>query len=192
MTGGDEMDAPRGSGDRMKNPRLPIRRGMDVYDAYHDRYIGAVVRVWRAEGHDGSRSGQTGRAMATGRDAIGQNPPLVHEEGNEVSPTEHQGSTMLGEEMGPFPTMGAGNTGPVNQSAARAYATGERESQEAVYFAVRPGRMNLGPLTRPFYVPTSAVLSISMDVIVLDVKGDEIPQEWRKKPDLSVVGQFEP
>jgi hypothetical protein len=152
---------------------------MDVYSADQSRYLGSVIQVWRAE--SGGRGPATGEAMATGETALGENPPLDHEEGKSVSPTEHVAERRLGEEMGPFPTIAAGNTGPVEQSASHGYATG-REGAGVVLFAVRPGRINLGPLTPALYIPTTAVRSVSMERVVLDVHGDEIPAVWRQKP----------
>lgn len=157
-------------------PRLFIRPGMDVYTADQSRYIGSVVAVRHA---DQARSPRRASAAETGSaDEVAHgNPPLVHEEDAAVSPNIHRGSRQLGEEMGPFPTMGVGNTGPTNQSAGHAYATlaGAGEP-DAVSFVVRPGRINLGPLTRPLHVPTSAVRSVSMERVVLNVR--EIPAEW--------------
>jgi len=47
---------------------------------------------------------------------------------------------------------------------------------------VRPGRINLGPLTRPLYIPADAVQSISMDRIVVAAEPGEIPEAWRRRP----------
>lgn len=44
---------------------------------------------------------------------------------------------------------------------------------------VRPGRLNLGPLTHPLRVPLSAIRSISMERIVLDRQREQIPAAWR-------------
>jgi hypothetical protein len=52
-----------------------------------------------------------------------------------------------------------------------------------VRFAVRPlrpGRFN--PFVRKLYIPTTAVLSISMERIILLVQRDHIPQAWYRKP----------
>lgn len=110
-------------------------------------------------------------------------PSLTHEEGHEVSPTEHAGSRMLGESLGPFPTAGAGNTGPQRQSAQGEYATGTHQPGDIVFFAVRPGRINLGFLTPPLFVPVSAVRSVSLERVVLDVTDDETLRRWQKRAD---------
>jgi hypothetical protein len=162
---------------------------MDVYSAYQDQYIGSVVRVWRREDRSGSapRRGaagdQTGSSPEYALGAAQSNPNLIHEEGRDVDPTWFVGSKQLGEELGPFPTMPVGNTGPIKQSASQNYATepGD-ELANVAYFAVRPGRINLGPLTRLLYVPTAAVISVSMDRIVLDVQRSQIPDTWRRSP----------
>lgn len=158
---------------------LPIRRGMDVFSAYQSTYLGTVVDVAASgTGSSGGRSGgETSRAHLEGT------PELVHEQGATVSPTAGAGSKELGEEMGPFPTIQMGNGGPVKQSAAHNYATNPDHTYEDVaWFAVRPGRINLGPLTPPFYVPVSAIRSISLERIVLDVDHQGIPQSWHTKP----------
>jgi hypothetical protein len=157
---------------------------MDVYSAYQDEYLGSVIRVWHgdggAAGPPGAGSGP--RESGSAREAT-QNPHLVHEEGAAVDPTRRVGRQQLGEEMGPFPTMAIGNSGPKRQSAGDHYATEIKDLEpDVLYFAVRPGRLNLGPLTRPLYIPTSAVRSISMERIVLDVQRDQIPTEWRRRP----------
>lgn len=174
------------------SPRLHIRPGMDVYSAYQDEYIGSVIRVWRQDGDHGTAAerGATGRETGSASGAT-QNPHLAHAEGHAADPTGHLSSKAppvlqlrcLGEELGPFPTKQVGNTGPENQSASQSYATEPHDPLANVwYFAVRPGRINLGLLTRPLYVPTTAVRSISMDRIVLDVQKGHIPDEWRKRP----------
>jgi hypothetical protein len=159
-----------------EKPGLHIRRGMDVYNAFQDRYIGTVVGVWR--GDDGARPG----ARDVEKEGAVENTRQVHEEGQVVGHAAEQGDRMSGEEMGPVPTIGRGNSGPVAQSAANDYATMKRHEQGAgvVYFAVNPGRLNLGPLTRRYYVPTSAVRSISMERIVLGVQ--QLDEEWRRRP----------
>jgi hypothetical protein len=157
---------------------------MDVYSAYQDQYIGSVVKVWHGDGAPAGQPGPGSSPQETGsaREET-QNPHLVHEEGRTVDPTRHVGRQQLGEEMGPFPTMAVGNTGPRRQSAGDHYATEVRDLQpDVLYFAVRPGRLNLGPLTRPLYVPTSAVHSVSMERIVLDRQRDEIPAAWQRRP----------
>jgi hypothetical protein len=162
---------------------------MDVYSAFQDQYIGSVVRVWRREDRSGSapRRGaagdQTGSSPEYAAGAARSTPNLIHKEGHDVDPTWFVGSKQLGEEMGPFPTMAVGNTGPIRQSASQNYATepGD-ELANVAYFALRPGRINLGPLTRLLYVPTAAVISVSMDRIVLDVQRSQIPDAWRRSP----------
>ena len=167
------------------NPGLDIRPGMDVYSAYQDQYIGVVTRVFRRPHQDGSPAehGATPRQTGSSPEAYEDNPHIVHEQGSTVSPTRHTGEKRLGEEMGPVPTMAAGNTGPILQSGEHAYATEpENPDADVAYFAVRPGRINLGIFTRPFYVPTEAVESVSMERVVLDVERDTFPLEWRRRP----------
>jgi hypothetical protein len=159
------------------NVRLRIHVGMDVWDAYQEHYIGSVVRVWR-----GSKSTPRGARQVEKEDTV-QSHPLVHEEGRVASHAADQGRREHGEAMGPFPTVDVGNHGPISQSADADYATGRSlEGVDVVSFAVRPGRLNLGFLTRPFYIPSAAVLSISMERIVLTVHGGNIPAEWRRRP----------
>ena len=183
------------------SPRLHIRPGMDVYSAYQDEYIGTVVRVWRQDGQYRTASergathlvGVRTPARGTGSSTeAAQNPELTHEEGHTAHPTRTLGSTApqvlqlrgLGEELGPFPTKQVGNTGPENQSASHSYATESHDPLASVrYFAVRPGRINLGPLTRPLYIPAAAVRSVSMERIVLDVEKHQIPDEWHTRPE---------
>ncbi len=165
-----------------REPRLHIRPGMDVYSAYQNQYLGSVVRVWRgtdAALFAGTPSRDASKSLAAG------NAPMVHEEGNVVGHAEHRGNRILGEDLGPFPTSTAGNTGPLNQSAEHEFATGRADPLANVrYFAVRPGRINLGLLTRPFYVPTSAIHSLSMERVVLDVQREQMPAAWRDKPGI--------
>jgi hypothetical protein len=175
--------------------RFPVRPGMDVYSAYQDEYIGSVVRVVpesapAAEGSPETGSSPTGSsgpsAARVGPPVAGETEPdgigPVHEEGAVIGHIEAQGSEMLGEEMGPVPTIASGNTGPVTQSARHAYATGGEPAQDIRWLVVRPGRINLGPLTPPLYVPADAIRSISMERIVLNVQRRSIPAEWCRKP----------
>ncbi len=163
-----------------REPRLHIRPGMDVYSAYQNQYLGSVVRVWQGRGaasSAGTPSRDSGNTLAAG------NAPMVHEEGNVVGHAEYRGNRVLGEDLGPFPTGAAGNSGPLNQSAGHEFATGRADPLANVrYFAVRPGRINLGLLTRPFYVPTSAIHSLSMERVVLDVQREEMPAAWKRRP----------
>lgn len=162
-----------------QSPPFPIRRGMDVFSDYQTQYLGAVVEVaWT--GSD-TRGGQAG--AETTRQHLAGTPDLIHEQGAAVSPTAGAGSKKSGEEMGPFPTIAAGNDGPTNQSAAHDYATDPKHTyRDLAWFAVRPGRINLGPLTAPFYVPASAVRSLSLERIVLDVDREGIPASWKVRP----------
>jgi hypothetical protein len=164
----------------MSQPRgLTIRPGMDVYSADQSEYIGSVVKVWHGEkgnSSDGGKAEQTGSVSPA-------MPDLVHEQGATQSPTEYAGPRMLGEEMGPFPTISAGNTGPVTQSAEHGYATAAIHGEpDVIAFAVRPGRINLGPLTPCLHIPVSAVRSVSMERVVLDVQKEHIPAPWRGGP----------
>lgn len=159
---------------------LRIRPGMDVFSAYQNQYIGTVIKVWPGKPAP-SGTGNPARETVATMEAVQGNPPLRAEGGASVSPTAHVGSKTLGEELGPFPTEELGNDGPINQSAAQGYGTRGSEP-DIVLFAVRPGRINLGPLTPPLYIPTAAVRSISMARVVLDVQRDQIPLEWRRAP----------
>ncbi len=158
---------------------FPIRRGMDVFSIYQNQYIGAVIEVRTAGlftgGIQAGRETEPAFALRT--------PSLAHEEGASISPTEYAGTKRLGEEMGPFPTAAVGNTGPAHQSAAREYATEPGQTlDEIAWFTVRPGRLNLGPFTRPLWIPVSAIRSISMERIVLDVQWGAIPGSWWRRP----------
>lgn len=169
---------------------LRIRPGMDVYNTYQNQYIGSVVKVWRQpQPHPTpTERGATARQTGSAPETLAGTPELVHEEGAATSPVSRSGDVSnpearLGEEMGPFPTIAVGNTGPIKQSSAHHYATGDTgPPADVVCFAVRPGRINLGILTPPLYVPTSAVRSVSMERVILDVPGNEIPPAWRRRP----------
>lgn len=165
-----------------QSPPFPIRRGMDVFSAYQNQYLGTVVEV----AFTGSPAGGEHAGAETTREHLIGTPELIHEQGATVSPTAGAGSKKSGEEMGPFPTIAAGNTGPINQSAVHNYATDPGQTYQGVaWCAVRPGRINLGPLTAPFYVPATAIRSISLERIVLDVEGSSVPAGWRQKPDTT-------
>lgn len=179
-------DASRREVVEPSSPRLPIRPGMDVYDAYQDEYIGTVVRVWEARGSgSAAERGLPGKETGSQLGAT-ENPHIQHEEGESVDPTGFLGShPQLGEEMGPFPTVGMGNTGPTAQSAKAQYATGITDRKANVYlFAVRPGRINWGFLTAPLYIPTASIDSVSMERVVLNVRKRDIPSNWLNPPDV--------
>jgi hypothetical protein len=136
---------------------------MDAYNARQDRYLGSVVGVVRDLKADSSQ------AVSGGRGAIGPDVALSHEEGHEAGHAEHRAQEKLGEEMGPVPTEAFGNTGPRRQSAPEGYATQIRDLPPDVsHFLLRPDRLNLGPLAPTVKVSVSAVLSISMERVVLD------------------------
>jgi sporulation protein YlmC with PRC-barrel domain len=142
--------------DQRQAPRLTIRRGMDVYDTDQSSYIGSVIDVVRAAGH-----------AVRARDA-GPKPEKTND------------GHVLGEELGPFPTIAAGNSGPVNQSAAHGYATGNHDTNaEVTAIVVRPGHRN--PLARPLHIPFEAVRSIAMDRLILDVKKSDMPRAWSSR-----------
>ena len=156
--------------------RLHVRVGMDVWDAYQEHYIGSVIRVWH-----GPQPMPAGAREVEKEDSV-ESHPLVHEEGHVSNHAGGQGERRNGESMGPFPTGSAGNGGPTSQSAASDYATNQTDERtDVIFFAVRPGRLNLGILTRPLYIPSSAVHSISMERVVLGLRGDSIPREWRTR-----------
>jgi len=168
-------------------PPLPIRRGMDVYSAYQNQYIGTVVKVWQASAPVPSPAerGATPQQTQAGRYAAAPGATIPDEQGEPLWSHTGVGRPFLGEDLGPFPTRAAGNTGPQRQAAAQQYATQPREDRGAgvVRFAVRPlrpGRFN--PFVRKLYIPTTAVLSISMERIILLVQRDHIPQAWYRKP----------
>ncbi len=135
-------------------PRVTIRRGMDVYDTDQTEYIGSVIEV-----------------VSGDRQAIGANtapPPAASSKNGHV----------FGEELGPFPTIAVGNTGPDSQSKARSYGTRHGGAVENVTgVVVRPGRRN--PLARPLYIPFDAIRSIAMDRLILDIRKSEMPSDWR-------------
>lgn len=160
------------------------RPGMDVFTADQKQYIGTVTRVlWRSEEQSaGAGAAETGSSSA----GLEGTPELVHEEGARESPTAHLAERRLGEEMGPVPTIALGNSGPVEQSAERHYGTEPRGPERAAqYLVVRPGRINLGILTPPLWVPVNAVRSVSMERVVLDVETSSLPISWRVPPALS-------
>lgn len=143
---------------------LHVRVGVDVYSAYQDQYLGTVIAVWRRS------------APTTG---AGLRETAATEASRGPRSGGAAGSKVLGESLGPAPSTDVGNTGPRAQSAANLYATRPGpEPADVIAFAVRPGRMN--PFARPLYVPTSAVRSISMERIILDVERDAIPAAWRE------------
>lgn len=147
-----------------------IRPGMDVFNADQTRYIGTVVGVRYGDG-GGSGGQQEGGANPTGSETAPPSSPMVHEEGRVASTIVSDGTRTLGEELGPVPTIGYGNRGPVNQSAGHEYATEETREYRAVRaVVVRPGRINLGPLTPTFDVPVGAIRSISLERILVETK----------------------
>lgn len=160
------------------------RPGMDVYTADQKQYIGTVTRVlWRpAQKSKGAGPEETGSSQS----AVQGNPELVHEQQAQESPTAHLAERRLGEEMGPVPTIALGNSGPEEQSAAHHYATEPHGPDRAAeYLVVRPGRINLGILTPPLWVPANAVRSVSQERVILDVERDGVPISWRVPPALS-------
>lgn len=160
---------------------------MDVFTADQKQYIGTVTRVlWRPAQH---AAGAGPEETGTSESAAQGNPELVHKQQAQVSPTVHLAERRLGEEMGPVPTIGLGNGGPEAQSAAQHYATEpDGPRRDAQYLIVRPGRINLGILTPPLWVPVNAVRSVSLERVVLDVDGDSVPVSWRVPPALSNPG----
>jgi len=156
---------------------------MDVYTSYQDRYLGQVVHVWYGGTFEAgsSDSGASARETGPAPQTTTQHSRLRHEQGQAESPTRLIGRQIQGEDEGPCPTMDVGNSGPVNQSAEHEYATRSRDPTAGVTcFAVRPGRYN--PFGRRFYIPTTAVNAVSMERIVVDVKGDGLPAAWRRHP----------
>ena len=140
-----------------------IQIGMDVFDAYQQKYIGAVIGTLHEDGGGASRDLQ---------DRAANGPPSAS-------------SKTLGEELGPVPSANMGNTGPLNQSALHAYATHlEAPHRDVRFLEVRPGRLNLGFLTLPLYVPAAAIRSISMERIIVELPGGRIPEQWKVRPPL--------
>lgn len=171
-----------GEVERRHARQLRIRAGMDVCGAYQEQYIGTVVGVVTGDaGRSSPRSrGATAAQTGSATSAAHGSPRLVHEEGHAASPEVQVGRRILGEELGPVPTIALGNGGPSRQSAGQNYATGGLdEPAEVRGIVVRPGRFN--PLARPLYVPVRAVRSISMERVVLGVRKSELPPEWRHR-----------
>jgi hypothetical protein len=161
---------------------IALRPGMDVFDSDQSTCIGTVIAVVVAP----RTKGDGGPGAGSNRSWSEQAPPeerIQHEENSSTSTLKHAGSKKLGEEIGPVPTIGSGNSGPVRQSADSGYATRPSRPIDAVeWLIVRPGRINLGRLTPPLFVPPSAIESISMERIVLSVSKGRIPLAWRRKP----------
>lgn len=164
------MTAPRLVCTATEGGAYDIRPGMDVFNAYQDRYIGSVVSMVH---------GPTG----SGGDGKQNSGPIPLSATVSAAPTEQRGQRMLGEELGPVPTIALGNTGPDRQSAANQYATHPQSTRgNATHIAIRPGRLNLGPLSRVVYVPVEAVRSLSMERLVVELGGAAIPTAWKKRP----------
>lgn len=146
------------SRERSQPGHLAIRRGMDVYDADQSAYIGSVIDLVTGEQSEAPRSSriETTQAADSGQQTAG-----------------------IGEELGPFPTLEIGNSGPTTQSARRDYGTQEASVPAPIRgIVVRPGRHN--PLSRPLYIPVRAVRSIAMDRLIIDVPESALPREWRQ------------
>lgn len=146
---------------------LPIRRGMDVYSAYQNQYLGSVIKVKHGACH------RPGAAEPHTTQRVEQ-------------PThDHTARRSLGEDLGPFPTRAVGNTGPAQQAAGQHYATMRRDAlPEVVYFVVRISRPGvLNPFGQKLYIPVSAILSLSMERIVVNMQPDHIPTAWYQRPD---------
>ncbi|MGH2442986.1 MAG: hypothetical protein ACRDFX_07475 [Chloroflexota bacterium] len=160
----------------------PIRRGMDVYNANQDRYLGTVISV------TGPRFGEVPspperRFGQMESEPAPENISLLHEQGGRTGHAGYRGNPILGEQAGPVPTAATGNSGPQRQSASRGYATGRPESSREIhYIGVRTGRVNLGPFTPLLYIPGSAIVSTSMERIVVDLQNEQVPPAWRRKP----------
>jgi hypothetical protein len=166
---------------------VPIRHGMDVYSAYQDHYLGTVVGVWHSavvEPDPADRGATPEQTQSVGHSAEGGSTLQVEEDHSQHT-HEATASRTLGEDLGPFPTRRAGNTGPTHQAAGQHYATTPRHTQRGVvYFAVRtirPGSL-LNLVAPRLYIPTTAILSISMERIVLNVQPEQFPQEWGRRP----------
>lgn len=169
----------------MTSDTLDIRPGMDVFDSYQYRYIGTVVHVIRGGTGGGGGPDRPG-PNPTGSEQAPANPTLSQEQDSAVQSTspERRGERVLGEELGPVPTIGLGNSGPVRQSAGDGYATHpDSPAPNVTHMAVRPGRLNLGILTPVVYVPVNAVQCLSMERVVVEVGGETIPDQWRRRPE---------
>jgi hypothetical protein len=150
---------------------------MDVWDAFQEHYLGSVIHV--RHGTPPTTAG----ARQVEKEGTVESHPMVHEEGHIGEHAGSQGNRRDGEALGPFPTASVGNRGPATQSADADYATSQTDELTSVIsFTVRPGRINFGVLTRPFYVPSTAVHSISMERVVVEVRGSTVPAEWRRRP----------
>lgn len=180
---------PPDRAERGRAQDLRVRPGVDVFSADQNEYIGHVIAaIGDAPSSGSTQAGRAARetdsAAARGGESQAryqQSAALVHEEDHTVSPSHYQGQRTLGEEMGPFPTIAMGNTGPGRQSAGQNYAIDQpEETAGSACFVVRPGRIN--PLARPLYIPVSAVHSISLERVVLGVQRNAIPAEWLRNP----------
>lgn len=166
---------------------LRIRRGMDVYSAYQNQYLGMVVKIWEAPAPvlSAAQRGATPQQTQAGGHAAEQGATIPDEQGGPLASHGGAGRRLLGEDLGPFPTRAAGNTGPQNQAAAQLYATQPRGTGRpgVVRFAVRPIQPGwFNPFARKLYIPASAVLGISMERIIVNVQQAHIPQAWYRKP----------
>lgn len=121
-----------------------IRTSMDVY-TLDNYYLGSILRIKR---------GRT-------------NPPRAR-----VPETARQSSETNGEMLGPMPTASIGNPGPRNQSAQREYATTPSTDR-----SIGDGSLTVGKwwgLVDRRHVPIDAILSVSLERIVLSWKKDDL------------------
>lgn len=160
------MAKPKGA----SAPSIPIRRGMDVFSAYQNQYLGTVVRVWH---------GAVDELGTNERNATAQMEQDAEKPAHGLNTRR-----LLGEDLGPFPTRIVGNTGPENQAAGQRYATAPHTVQPGVvYFAVRPSRPGVfNPFARRLYIPSSAILSFSMERIIVEMQPDRMPAAWHQPP----------
>jgi len=170
----------------MKRPPLRIRRGMDVYSAYQNQYLGTVIEVQvAADGVPSAVERGSTPQQTQSHDAAAHPGSTAHvEQDTKVATHDVPAKRILGEDLGPFPTGSAGNTGPHRQAAGQYYATTPRDQAPGIVtFVVGPaGIARLNPFARKLYVPTSAVQNISMERIILDVQREQIPAAWYIEP----------
>ncbi len=165
--------------DRRHAQRLRIRRGMDVYDAYQQHYVGSVI--------DLISTPVTSESPGTNGARTESVTKLIPEQTQGVPVDVIGGRRVPGEELGPYPTVSVGNTGPISQSAEHDYATGLHEEQADVHgVVVRPGTVN--PFARPLYIPVRSIRSIAMDRLILDVTKKEIPLSWYNRQAVMADG----
>jgi hypothetical protein len=156
--------------DTPTRPSMDLHRGMDVYTMdYH--YIGQVSRVIiNSQRREPSLPFSSGNRQA---------PPHTISEAPDIHDPRWGTRKLTGEDLGPAPTASAGNSGPLRQSSAAQYATGDESGSEIRpdgYFIVSIGPFGLyGQLSVPF----DAVYSIAAERVLLACKKADLPHPHR-------------